>query len=205
MGYSTGMTRLPALWLGLCLLLLSPLSAEGQEDSKSEERKEPRILGLSPRIEGQQVLGSFRLVDAFDENLLKRIESGIPSGFTFSFQMVRDRKSWFDKGLLSSQLRVDAMFNAVTRTYLINFKHDGQLIESRVVRDLDELRQAMCEYESFPLFEVSREQMGQRLRLRARALLGTHHIFFFIPRDTTTGWAESRLFQIALPGESSER
>ena len=163
------------------------------------------MLGLSPRIEAQQILGSFRLVDAFDENLLKRIESGIPSGFTFSFQMIRDRKSWFDKGLLSGQLRVDAMYNAVTRTYLINFKHDGQLIESRVVRDLDELRQAMCEYESFPLFEVGREQMGQRLRLRARALLGTHHVFFFIPRDTTTDWAESRLFQIALPGESPDR
>lgn len=195
------MVRRWVFLLGVCLLGLWIVTAEAQE-SGSEGKRQPRILGLSPRVEGQQILGSFRLVDAFDENLLKRIESGIPSGFTFSFQLVRNRKSWFDKDLESSHLRVDAMFNAVTRTYLINFKHDGQLIESRVVRDLDELRAAMCEYQSFPLFEVTREQMGQRLRLRARALLGTHHVFFFIPRDSNTDWAESRLFQVALPGEA---
>lgn len=188
--------RFALLALPIALILLAPLSVAAN--------KEPKVEDLSLRLEGNQVLLDFALRDAFDENLQKRIESGIPSGFTFFFELIRDRKSWFDKGLQSSRLRVDAMYNAVTREYLINFKHDGQLIESRVVRDLDELRSALSDYTAFPVFEVSDRDMGQRLRVRVRALLGTHHVFFFIPRNVTTDWAETRRFQVVLPGDGGE-
>ena len=101
----------------------------------------------------------------------------------------------FNNTLDSASLQVDAMYNAVTREYLINYRLDGSLIESRVVREPDELRQAMTEFSDVPIFSVEGRPPGQRLRVRVRADLGTGTVFFFIPKTISTDWA-SRRFRI---------
>lgn len=156
-----------------------------------------RISNLKLRLDGSQVLVSFKLENAFDETLRKRIDSGIPTGFDYSFQLERDRKTWFDTDVDRGRLRVDAMYNAVTREYLINIRRDGDLIESKVVRDPDALRKALTEFDSLPVFKVEGKATEQRLRVRLRAELGTQQIFFFIPKKLTTSWVETRRFQIS--------
>ena len=140
---------------------------------------------------------SFDLEKAFDDNLKRRVDSGLVTGFTFQFRLMRPHKWRIDKTLESSSLRVEAMYNAVTREYLINFRQDGNLIESRVVREEEELRQAMTQFDSFPAFSVAGRPAGRRLQVRVRAELGTRTVFFFIPRTHSTDWAGSRKFTIA--------
>jgi hypothetical protein len=161
------------------------------------EGPSPRVSDLRLRLDGERVLLSFKLIHAFDENLRKRIDSGIPTGFDFKFQLVRDRKTWFDTDVDRSRLRVDAMYNAVTREYLINFRQDGDLIESRVVREADSLEAALTEFKDFAVFTVGSKQASLRLRVRLRAELGTEQIFFFIPKKVTTFWVETRRFQMS--------
>lgn len=158
---------------------------------------EPRISDLDFRIEGQQLRLSFRLVDAFDDNLKKRIDSGLYSGFTFEFELVRDRKTWFNKSLDSGSLQVVAMYNAVTREYLINLRHDGDLIDSRVVQDVAELERALTEIDDLAVFSVAGVNPRQRLRVRVRAELGTRTVFFFIPNTVHTDWEESERFWLS--------
>ena len=88
------------------------------------------------------------------------------------------------------------MYNAVSRQYLINFKHDGSLIESRVVKDLAELEAALTELESFPVFSTEGKNPRQRLKARVRAELRTKTVFFFIPSTVDTDWAETRKFRL---------
>lgn len=166
----------------------------------AEARAEPpRVSELQLKIEESQVQVSFQLDDAFTEDFLRRVESGVPTGFVFDFQLVRDRKTWFDSNVDNASLRVDAMYNAVTREYLINFKHDGNLVESRVVRELEDLQQAMTEFSDFAVFAIEGKAARQRLRVRVRAVLGTRMFLFFIPRTQSTDWVESPRFQIQTP------
>lgn len=203
---------LPFTGILVMFLAMAPTAADGgangrdiPEGSVAEtidvHDTKPQIAGLDLQPEGQRIQLSFRLLNAFDEELQQRLDSGLPTGFGYTFQLLKDRRSWFDKSLASGNLRVDAMFNAVTGEYLINFKHDGNLIESKVVREPDELEKALTEFTLFPAFSVDDEDMGQRLRVRVRADLGTKHVFFFIPRRLSTDWAESERFEITPDAE----
>ncbi len=190
------------LLLAPLLLVSSAATAQTEQDVpvaevRQEWTGEPRITDVRIAFDKQQIQLSFKLLGAFDDNLRKRLDSGLPTSFTFDFQLVRTRKSWFDKAVDSGTLQVTAMYNAVTREYLINFKHDGNLIDSRVVKDTAELEAAMTEFTAFPVFSTEGKNFQQRLRVRVRAELRTKTVFFFIPSTVHTDWAETRKFRLS--------
>ena len=155
------------------------------------------IQDLDLKIERDQALVTFRLTNAFNEDFQRRIDSGLPTDLVFRFVLEKDRKSWFDTSVARGSLQVIAMYNAVTSEYLVNFKQDGSLIESRVVRDPDELRTAMTELADFPVFSLAGRDPQERLQLRVRAELGTRMMMAFIPRTVATEWTKTDHFRIA--------
>ncbi|MEM7583303.1 MAG: DUF4390 domain-containing protein [Acidobacteriota bacterium] len=172
-----------------------PEKPKAELDTAKSDR-DPRITGVKIDFEDQHMLLSFKLLDAFDDSIRKRIDSGLPTSFTYELQLIRGRKTWFDRAVDYGTLRVGAMYNAVRREYLINFEHDGNLIESKVVKDATELVAAMTEFSSFPAFELEGKKRHHRLRVRVRAELRTKTIFFFIPSTVHTDWAETRRFRL---------
>jgi hypothetical protein len=158
------------------------------------------LRDLVPTVADGQVHVSFVLAGAFDEALTQRIDSGLPTSFVYRVELVRDRKRWWDDQLAAATLEVVAMYNAVSQEYLVNFKRDGKLVESRLARGKVELEAAMTRFERVPLFALADVRAGgdARLRLRARAELGTKTWLSFIPLHVETAWAQSRKFR---PGE----
>ena len=173
------------------------VESQGEPGLTAELDADPQISNLRISVEEQQVRLSFRLVDAFGDHLKRRIDSGLYSGFMFDFQLVRARKSWFNTSLESGSLQVVAMYNAVTREYLINLRYNGDLIDSRVVQDVAELEEALTVFEDLTVFSVEELNPRLRLRVRVRAQLGTRTVFFFIPRTLHTDWSESGTFRLA--------
>lgn len=173
------------LWKGLLLSLamVSPLSAE------------PHLADLRVALVGGNVEVSLELREAYSERTFERIRTGLPTGFTYQFRLDRDRKRWFDASISTSTLRVVAMYNAVTEEYLINYKLDGELIESRVVREDDALELALTRFEGIPIFDLGSVSTDDRLLVRARADLGSKTGFLFLPTKITTGWQRSRKFR----------
>lgn len=158
------------------------------------EARAAEIRDLAATLDGPRVLVSLRLAGAFDEALVARVESGLPTTLRYDFELLGDRKRWLDRGIEGSSLTVVGMYDAVRREYLINFKLDGRLLESRVVHDLAELERAMTRLEGVPAFALGEED-GHRLLVRARAELGYRHLLGFIPTRVLTEWAESRKFR----------
>ncbi len=169
-------------------VLLTALLAAAGGDPK------PRIADLRVTLQGNRLEVGFELVDGFGEDLVERIRTGLPSGYDFQFRLVRDYKRWFDNDIEGCDFQVVAMYNAVTREYLLNYKLDGKLIQSRVVRDLEELRRAMTRFDAIPIFTLGDIGGKRRLLVKARAKLGSRTIFYFIPTTVTTDWVESRKF-----------
>ncbi len=167
----------------MALLAAAPLAAE------------PRIGDVATTIDGRRVMVSFRLLDGFDDVLRERIQSGLPTGIVYEMQLLRDRKRWWDRTVAESNLQVVAMFNAVTREYLVNFKLDGKLIESRQLRDLGELEQALTRVSAVPAFELGEVGPDWRMLVAVRAELGSSVILSIIPTHLRTEWVESRKFR----------
>ncbi|RMH19735.1 MAG: DUF4390 domain-containing protein [Acidobacteria bacterium] len=187
-------------WRGrLVALLLCIVAATGA----LAVAEKAQIAGLRIESAGDQFLLSFRLIGAFDDELRRRLESGLPTNLNYRFRLQRERRRWFDKDLASGTLEVVAMYNAVQRQYLVNYKRDGDLVESRVVRQEDELRRAMTEIERLPAFtlaDVPPAARSRRLEVKVRAELGTKMFLWLIPMSIATDWARSDLRIETSPG-----
>ena len=157
-----------------------------------------RISDLSLAVEGAEVYLSFRLDITFDDELLSRIQSGLPTGFDFEFTLGKEQRRWwwFDRDLASSRLQVVAMYNAVTRDYLVNYKRNGELVESRTVRDLNELQGAMTSFHRVLAFSLAKFDTRKMLVVRVRAEVGSKNLFSLIPTTIKTDWTEARKFHI---------
>ena len=170
-------------WIGLALLvtMAPPVIAKAS------------LTAPVISLEGNQLAVTFRLENAFDEEVIRRIESGLPTGFDFKLKLVRTHARWFDNTLEETVLQVVAMYNAVNREYLVNFKQNGKLTGSRMVRDQEELEAAMTRFEEVVVFNLDEQPADDRLVVRIRAILGSRNILAFIPTKTTSDQVESRV------------
>ena len=86
------------------------------------------------------------------------------------------------------------MYNAVTHEYLVNYKLDGKLYDSRVVSDPDELKRAMTMINALAAFDFD-EPPPDRWVLAVRAELGSRNVMLLFSRTIATNWARVRLGQ----------
>lgn len=169
-----------------------PTFAAGDDDAGSA----PAVERLALEVADDQITASFRLDHLFDEAFRRRLASGLPTDVVYRWVLERDRRAWFDTSRAKGRLQVIALYNAVTEEYRVDFKRDGELVSSQVVRDDGPLRAAMTEV-SVPIAAVDGLDPDERLRLRLRAELGTRTMLLFIPRTRATDWAESARFRLA--------
>jgi hypothetical protein len=160
---------------------------------------EPAIEDLRVTVDGSRVLVGFHLANGLDAETRERIESGLPTAFIYELELMRDRKHWWDRGLEGTVLEVVAMYNAVTREYLVNTKQGGKLIESRTVRDEEELEHAMTVFDAFAAFTLAADPDNSRFLVRIRVDLGPGAALGFIPYSRSTGWLESNKVRLRAP------
>lgn len=180
-------------FLALAGALLLAVPSAGQDGG------EPRIAAVDVAVDGNLARVGFRLENAVTPRFVERLESGLPTGFDYRLELLRDRKRWFDRGVERSTLQVFAMYDAATRGYLVNYKLDGKLIESRLVRGLDDLERAMTVIEALPAFELEGLPRSSRLLVRVQADVGARTLFGILPGRLVTDWRESRKFRTLNP------
>ena len=183
------------LQFGLLLLALLALVGPAPAVAKGDG---PSVVDLTTALDGRRVLVSLGLSGAWDEATRERLEAGLPTGFTFEIELLRDRKHWWDDGLVECRVEVVAMYNALTREYLVNTKQDGKLVDSRTVREAQDLARSLTRLSAVPAFVVPEAVLGQRLLVRARALLGSSTWLGFFPTSDETSWTESRKFRVPV-------
>lgn len=158
------------------------------------EPPKPRIASLEVHAAGSQIELGFDLLDAFDASLRERIESGLPTSIIYEMQLVRERKLWFDRKVARSTLEVTTTYDGVTMEYQIHFRLDGELVDSLVIQEADELERAMTRIRDLPAFG-SPPSGGERCQVRVRADLGSKTWLSLIPIRITTDWS-----QVSGPG-----
>jgi hypothetical protein len=153
---------------------------------------EPRIEHLSATAANGQVSVHFALTNAFGDETLQSLQSGVPTSLTYVVEIFRDRPRWFDEGVARARIEVIATFNSVTREYLLNYRRDRRLVRSETFSDLLALQHRMTTIDEPSLFDIGNRR-PYKLKVRAKADLMRGWLLYFIPWDVSTHWREVRV------------
>jgi len=154
---------------------------------------DPRIENLGAMAAGGRVSVHFALTGAFQRRqLLEGLQSGVPTRFTYTVEIYRDRPNWFDEGISRARIEVICTFNSVTREYLLNYRRDRRLVRSETFTDLAALQGRMTNIDEPKLFEIG-VRPSHKLKVRVKADLMRGWLLYFIPWEVSTRWQDVRV------------
>ena len=173
--------------LPLFLYLLLALSAAAANPPN------PRITNLAATAANGKVSVKFTLDGAFrNGELVEALQSGLPTSFTYSVEIFRDRPNWFDSGVARARIEVICTFNSLTREYLLNYRRDRRLVRSETYTDLTALVKRMTAIDEPGLFDIGTRK-PYKLKVRAKADLMRGWLMYVIPWEVETRWRETRV------------
>lgn len=168
----------------LALFLTAPLRAAPPN---------PTIENLSATAAAGKVSVRFTLAGAFDNaEMLEALKSGLPTSFTYSIEIFRDRPNWFDDSIARASVEVICTYNSLTREYLLNYRRDRRLVRSETFSDLAALERQMANIEETDLFEIGNRK-PYKLKVRVKADLMRGWLMYVIPWEVSTHWREARV------------
>ncbi|MGN6184185.1 MAG: DUF4390 domain-containing protein [Thermoanaerobaculia bacterium] len=171
--------------LALLLFAAIPLAAEPPD---------PKIHNLvATSSTAGRVTVRFTLDGAFaNDEMIEALKSGLPTSFTFSIGIFRDRPNWFDDGIATARVEVITTYNSLTREYLLNYRRDRHLVRTETFTDLKQLERAMTNIEELDLFDIGTRK-PYKLKVRVKADLMRGWLMYVIPWEVSTGWRETRV------------
>jgi hypothetical protein len=97
------------------------------------------ILLSPPYLDGNQVAVDYRVPDLFADDIVETLESGLPTRITLTFELWRDRSSWWDSHVRTRARSYRIFFDVVEERYEV-YDEEGLLrTRCRTVRDLSAL------------------------------------------------------------------
>jgi hypothetical protein len=178
---------------------LLPLALVALLAAQTAAAADARIVDLAAGSSRGLVTVRFSLRDAFDDSqLIKGLQSGLPTSFTYVIEIFRDRPNWFDEGLGRSRIDVIATFNSRTQEYLLNYRRDRRLVRSETFSDLQALERRMTTVEEPDLFDIGKRR-PYKVKVRVKADVMRGWLMYVVPWEVSTRWKEARVSGEAAP------
>ena len=153
----------------------------------------PKIENLAASARSGRISVRFALAGAFaQDEMVEALRSGLPTSFTYTIEIFRDRPNWFDDDIAVARVEVICTFNSLTREYLLNYRRDRRLVRSETFTDLAALERAMTTIEEADFFDIGRRK-PYKLKVRAKADLMRGWLMYVIPWEVSTRWREARV------------
>jgi hypothetical protein len=153
----------------------------------------PQIRNLAATAASGKVTVRFSLEGAFTNGeMIEALKSGLPTSFTYTIEIFRDRPNWFDDGIATAHVEVITTYNSLTREYLLNYRRDRHLVRTETFTDLAQLERAMTTIEAVDLFDIGTRK-PYKLKVRVKADLMRGWLMYVIPWEVSTGWRETRV------------
>lgn len=172
--------------LALCLIAALPVRAA-----------QPVIDQVILTNSTSDLLVYFNVSNAFDDDqLAKVIMAGVPTTFTFSFEVEKVNRFWPDKEIKAFELSRTIKYDAVTGLFSVTFHRErGKSKTTTSWRAAQELMADFAAVKVIPLKRLERDST-YRLRIRAQLLKpelpwALNVFFFWVPLgDVETEWFE---------------
>lgn len=143
-----------------------------------------QILEVAPLPKDGQVLVSFKLGEAFTEEVEAAVHSGLTVSFVYKVDLMRGSAVWFDRTIASAVVTATVRFDNLTRKYHITRMLDGRVERADMTTDKDLVRDWLTrDFERLPLFRSVALQRNSEYYVRVRAHTTPRNAAFLWPWD----------------------
>ena len=167
-------------------LLALVILVSGQEPATAAE-----LTNLSLLIKNDQISVTFRMADAFNEDIGRSIESGLPVSFRYEVQLKKVRTIWFNQKVHTRRITNTVTYDNLTERYTLSRDIDGEIVATAVVADTSEMMRFMTVVDGLDLFDVSLLEPNSDYYLRAKGLVKERNLFLVVPWDQDSGWVKT--------------
>ena len=173
--------------IGLLLLLVFLAAAPAQA-------RQARLSDIVVTNTAEHLIVYFSVEDCFTADMIRAIESGIPTTFTFYVRLYEHRDFWWDRLVTEREIRHTVRYDQLKKRYELTLSEgDPKAVN---VQDFDEVRRLMSEVVALQVASLGRLQKGGRYQLqmmaeldKIRLPLSLHYVFFFLSLwDFETDW-----------------
>jgi len=154
------------------------------------------IVELVPVVRNEGILVSFRVEDAFDEEIVQAIESGLEVNFRYNVELRQVRRGWFDEKRASRQIQTTVAYDNLTKRYSLTREFDGEIDATELVDNPDAMRRFMTSFESLLLFDVQSMEPNEEYYLRVNGVMRVKNVLLLIPWDVGAAWREAHFTYI---------
>jgi len=136
----------------------------------------------------------FGVEGCFTPDMLRAIESGLPTTFTFYVNLYRKRDLWVDELIAEKELRHSVKYDPLKRRFEVRLtEREGEVL---FVEGLQEVQRIMSEVAALKVAKLDDLKKGQEYQVRMRAELEKirlplkmHTVLFFLSLwDFETDW-----------------
>ncbi len=150
------------------------------------------IEELVPVVRSDGIFVSFRAGDAFNEDIVEAIRTGLEVTFRYNIELKRPRGIWPDGQVARRAISATVTYDNLTKRYKLTREIDGKIDATEVVADAEAMRRFMTTFESLRLFELSQLEPNDSYYVRVKGVMRERNLLLLIPWDVGTGWKEAR-------------
>ena len=143
-----------------------------------------QILEVTPLPRDGQVLVSFKLGEAFTEEVDAAVHSGLTVSFVYKVDLRRGASGWFDRTLASTVVTATVRYDNLTRMYRITRMLDGRMERAETTASKEVVRDWLTtNFDRLPLFRTVPLQPNSEYYIRVRAHTTPRNAAFLWPWD----------------------
>ena len=139
-----------------------------------------QTIQVTPLTRDDRVLVTFRLTDAFNDDVRAAIHSGMTVTFIYDVELRRGASLWLDRTMSSSTVSAGVRYDNLTRRYHVTRRWDGRMEKVEVLEREEEVRDWLTSFDKLSLFSNSALEPNAEYYLRVRART--------TPRNATFVW-----------------
>jgi len=136
----------------------------------------------------------FSVKDCFTEDIVRAIDNGFKTTFTFFVKLHHVRGLWLDNEIADLKVKHDIQYDNLKRVYQVRFSEKGKKVVS--VKDFEEAKALMSEIVALKICELNKLKKGGHYKVsmmaeldKIRLPLHLHYVFFFLSLwDFETDW-----------------
>ncbi|MFO7840498.1 MAG: DUF4390 domain-containing protein [Desulfosalsimonadaceae bacterium] len=170
----------------LCLLLIFPPAAAPSE---------VRLTDIAVTNNRDDLLLFLQVKGAFTEDMVKAIQNGIPTTFSFFIRLEKKRSFWFDKTIATRRITHTIKYNSLKDRYMV--KRSWKDSKPVTTGSFEQAKALMSGVQSLRVTSLANLEKNRHYRIKAKAELdkitlpfNLHYIFFFFTAlwDFETSW-----------------
>src|SRR3972149_6366305 len=108
-------------------------------------------LQVAPLSREGRVLVSFRLDNAFNEDIRTAIHSGLTISFIYDVELKRGSSLWFDRTIASEKVTAAVRYDNLARRYQVTRTQDGRIERVDATEREEDARRLLTESDKIPL------------------------------------------------------